>query len=193
MFDVIRSGWFPGPRDTIRRIFMVKRDLKEVAEAAIEMYIFAQTYDIPRLRQDAMDRLVRCNNAGSSAEPCLYSNVSASTIQRAYQHTARDSAVRKWLAAHGAEFGPIDLDLVYPADYYDECVVRERVLCGCVLAASSMSIRISRSGMSALLGLICSGSFFEGIWGEVRNRQGMDDINQAAHCLSMTKRSILAT
>lgn len=30
----------------------------KVAEAAIEMYIFASTFHIPRLRQDAMDRLV---------------------------------------------------------------------------------------------------------------------------------------
>lgn len=67
-----------------------------MAEAAIEMYVFAKAYDIPRLRQDAMDRIIWCNNKSwDSSDTGTF--VCASTIKRAYEHLEAGNYVRNWL------------------------------------------------------------------------------------------------
>jgi hypothetical protein len=60
------------------------------------MYIFARVYDIPRLRCDAMDRLVWCNNtAHYNGQYGTF--VSASSITRAYEHIDPGSPLRELL------------------------------------------------------------------------------------------------
>jgi hypothetical protein len=77
--------------------------LWKVAEAAIEMYIFSKTYDIPRLRVDAIDRLEWCYDTAYSFTS-YGTFVSASSIRRVYEHTDIDSPVRKWLIAGFSDF-----------------------------------------------------------------------------------------
>ena len=40
----------------------IRLDIWEHADIAIDMFIFAQTFEVSRLRQDAVDRLVWCHN-----------------------------------------------------------------------------------------------------------------------------------
>jgi hypothetical protein len=75
--------------------------IQDVAEAAIGMYIFGTTFDIPRLRQDAMDRLVWCSNFSYTLTPTSYARVSESIILRAYEHTNCNSPLLTRLIAHG--------------------------------------------------------------------------------------------
>jgi hypothetical protein len=90
----------------------------EVAEVAIEMYIFSQTYDIPRFRQDAMDRLVWSHDVGYDVD-YFDTFVSASCIKRAYDHTEEGSPLRKWLIIGFMEFCSYDKTEMndYPHQY----------------------------------------------------------------------------
>jgi len=84
-------------------------ELWTIAEAAIEMYIFAHTYDIPRLAQDAWDRLVWCNrNARVLASHFKKTFVSASTIQHLYENTQPGNYVRTWLVNGLRAFADMD-------------------------------------------------------------------------------------
>jgi hypothetical protein len=71
-------------------------EIWKIAEAAIEMYIFAKIYDIPRLCCDAVDRLVWCNNTAYHFDHCG-TFVSASSIERAYGYTTPGSPLRELL------------------------------------------------------------------------------------------------
>lgn len=96
----------------------------EVAEAAVEMYIFARRYDILLLERDAVGRLGWCWDVARDLRvqgKKLYMDdglrdefelegdglatfVSAETIRRAYEFTEKGSAVRGWLVGGLEEF-----------------------------------------------------------------------------------------
>jgi hypothetical protein len=73
-----------------------ERNVWAFAEVAVDVYIFAQTFDIPRLRQDAMDRLLWCHNEEyvDSLSPGF---IHASSIQKAYENTRPGSKLREIL------------------------------------------------------------------------------------------------
>jgi hypothetical protein len=144
----------------------------EVAEVAIEMYIFSQTYDIPRLRQDAMDRLVWCHDVGYDVD-YFDTFVSAFCIKRAYDHTEEGSPLRKWLIIGFMEFCSYDKTEMndYPHQYlidisnnYKLLELAEKetrhapcTLVSCVAeVASSMSMTVSKIGPTARSGSIWS-------------------------------------
>jgi hypothetical protein len=64
-----------------------------IAEAAIEMYIFAKIYDVPRLSHDAIDRLIWCQNTA---------------IERVYEHTKPGCFLRDWSVLGFRHFFDID-------------------------------------------------------------------------------------
>jgi hypothetical protein len=66
-------------------------------EFAIEVLIFAETFNIPRLRQNAIDRLVWCHNIVNKAD-ARGKFVSPAAIRRACANTKFGSGVRKILA-----------------------------------------------------------------------------------------------
>ncbi|KAF2833954.1 hypothetical protein CC86DRAFT_415989 [Ophiobolus disseminans] len=78
----------------------------EYAEAAVEMYIFASAYQIPRLRQDAMDRLVWCHNHFATEQSDQYSTnyVSPQILVSACQNTRPGSPLRELLLEGFYEF-----------------------------------------------------------------------------------------
>jgi hypothetical protein len=86
------------------------------------MYIFAKTFNIPRLRQDAMDRLVWCNNftCDSKSESRHSEYISTAAIWRAYEHTERNSPLRKWLTGRNFHYvtgrATVDLPKEYSSD-----------------------------------------------------------------------------
>jgi hypothetical protein len=72
------------PEDS-RTVDGMPRDF--LAVVAVHMYIFAQTFDIPRLRQDAIDRLLKCHN-DEYDNSMSAGFIPASAIQSAYEtHT----------------------------------------------------------------------------------------------------------
>jgi hypothetical protein len=85
------------------------------------MYIFAKTYNIPRLRQDAMDRLVWCNDTAYDF-PEYGTFVSGTAIQCAYENTQPGNPLRQWLIGAFTVFpgsdvaGLIDLPQRYLVD-----------------------------------------------------------------------------
>jgi len=81
-----------GTGDPIISATTTKDTIWNVAEAAIEMYIFAATCDIIRLRQDAMDRLVWCNNVTYNL-PRRGGFICPSVIKRVYDHIGPDKEV----------------------------------------------------------------------------------------------------
>jgi hypothetical protein len=96
------ENWFDASLEPLYwgKVFM---SIWERAELAIDTFIFAETFDIPRLRQDSIDRLVWCHNLahiGSVTE----SFVSTAATQKAYIHTKRGSGLRKVLADGWYEF-----------------------------------------------------------------------------------------
>lgn len=69
----------------------------------LRLHIFAKTYNIPRLHQDAMDHLVWCNNTAYGFDHAG-TFVSASSIRRAYEHTEPGSPLRKLLISGFSDF-----------------------------------------------------------------------------------------
>jgi hypothetical protein len=69
------------------------------AAAAIELFVFATVYGIPRLRQDALDRLVWCHNRwleeDESGETVDY--LRKETLQKAIEHTEPGDPLRAFL------------------------------------------------------------------------------------------------
>ncbi|KAH7085118.1 hypothetical protein BKA63DRAFT_548333 [Paraphoma chrysanthemicola] len=61
------------------------------------MFLFAQTFDIPRLRQDATDRIIWCHNTISGFD-------SSSAISKAYANTKPGSGLRQMLVVGWREF-----------------------------------------------------------------------------------------
>jgi hypothetical protein len=78
-----------------------------IAEAAIEMYIFAKIYDVPRLSHDAIDRLIWCQNTAhdSFVAKCF---VSKTAIERVYEHTKPGCFLRDWSVLGFRHFFDID-------------------------------------------------------------------------------------
>ena len=81
--------------------------------AAVNLYLFAKAYHIPRLRQDALDRLVSAACVPSDPE----------VIARAYRHTSRESPLRRALVdcfykseMNGPDFA-IDTVSTMPEDF----------------------------------------------------------------------------
>lgn len=73
------------------------------------MYIFAHNYGIPRLAQDALDRLVWSNrNARLLAGHFNKTFVSAWTIQHLYENTQPDNHVRTWVVNGLRAFADFD-------------------------------------------------------------------------------------
>ena len=68
-------------------------DTTKYVEPVINVFVFAEAYMIPRLRQDAIDRLVWCTNSSTDAH-----FVPASVIQRVYKHTPASSPLHRLLA-----------------------------------------------------------------------------------------------
>jgi hypothetical protein len=80
----------------------------EHAEAAIEMYIFAGTYEIPRLRLDAIDRLVWCHNriwATGGLVDCPLSYIGQASLTRAYENTLKGDKIGDLLSQGYYELG----------------------------------------------------------------------------------------
>ena len=78
--------------------------VREVAEAAIEMYIFAKRYGIDELRGDAMGRLGWCWDVATDLHAAedvdvneIQGFLSPATSRRVYENTEADSPVRRWL------------------------------------------------------------------------------------------------
>ena len=59
-----RFTWYNCTSDPIILSYTTVTNLWGVAEVAIDLYFFAKKFDIPRLQQDAVDRLIWCNNKG---------------------------------------------------------------------------------------------------------------------------------
>jgi hypothetical protein len=82
----------------------------DYTDAAIEMYIFASAYEIPRLRQDAIDRVVWCYNQllevwrGETEGGCF----TAARLNRAYDHTQAASGLRALLKEGYCKWGKFD-------------------------------------------------------------------------------------
>jgi hypothetical protein len=73
--------------------------LAEHAEVAIHLYIFANRYEILRLRLDAIDRLVWCLNRFDHAEDhgIEASFIGTATLVRAWRATSQNDPIRKLL------------------------------------------------------------------------------------------------
>jgi hypothetical protein len=71
----------------------------DVGETAIELFIFAETYDIPKLRHDAIDRLVHCFSQDEDPRFDPPYQVYPSIVTRAYEMTSDGSPIRKILVA----------------------------------------------------------------------------------------------
>ncbi|KAH7094760.1 hypothetical protein FB567DRAFT_586115 [Paraphoma chrysanthemicola] len=69
----------------------------ELFDAVIPMFLFAETWDIPRLRQDAVDRLVWCNNYFRS-NGTYDGFVASNTITMAYDRTKPKNPLRRLIA-----------------------------------------------------------------------------------------------
>ena len=68
-------------------------------ENTINLFILAKTYDIPLLRHDAIEGLVQCFHYTSTPEHGDSTwGFSADIVQRAYDHTAAGSPLRRALA-----------------------------------------------------------------------------------------------
>jgi hypothetical protein len=72
-----------------------------MGQDVVDIFIFAEAYDIPRLRLDAIDRLVWCHNRKYEGEGYF----SAATIEKAYKHTKCGSPLRMILAKGYSAFG----------------------------------------------------------------------------------------
>jgi hypothetical protein len=73
--------------------------LAEHAEVAIHLYIFANRYEIPHLRLDAIDRLVWCLNRFDDAEDrsIEVNFIGTATMVRAWRTISRDDPIRELL------------------------------------------------------------------------------------------------
>jgi hypothetical protein len=80
----------------------------EHTEAAIEIYIFASTYEIHRLRLDAIDRLVWCHNRIFDTSTLVdgpLGYVGPSVLTRAYKNTLTSDPIRRLLSEGYYELG----------------------------------------------------------------------------------------
>jgi hypothetical protein len=70
------------------------------------MFIFASKYEIPRLRQNAIDRLVWCHNRfkNEQDEELPPDYISLATNPRVYEFTQLDAPIRKLLSDGYFEF-----------------------------------------------------------------------------------------
>lgn len=66
----------------------------------VELFILGETYDIPRLRRDVLEQLVRFFNRGILGTPggSFFNWLSAKVISRVYRHTLRNSPIRNIVA-----------------------------------------------------------------------------------------------
>jgi hypothetical protein len=102
-------GWASEDGDPIICDVNDADELWTVAEAAIEMYIFAHIYDIPRLGQDAWDHLVWCNRTTYLLRSQFKKTfVLASTIQHLYENTQPGNHVHTWLVNGLRAFSDFD-------------------------------------------------------------------------------------
>jgi hypothetical protein len=96
-------AWMDSDGDPIFCEVATEDEIWKIAEAAIEMYVFAKIYDIPRLRCDAMDRLAWCYNTAYDFDHCG-TFVSASSIEQAYEYTTPGSPLRELLISRFSDF-----------------------------------------------------------------------------------------
>jgi hypothetical protein len=81
--------------------------IAEYADVAIDMFVFAEAYDIPRLEQDALDRLVWCHNMYEqvSIECLRHDYISSLSINKICEITEPGSLVQTMLSDGFFEFG----------------------------------------------------------------------------------------
>jgi hypothetical protein len=82
----------------------------EIGEAAIEMYTFAVKYEIPRLRRDAIDRLVWWHEVRHSEVEIRTGYIGIATLVRVYENTCVDDPIHELLSEGYLEFGSRDVE-----------------------------------------------------------------------------------
>jgi hypothetical protein len=86
-------------------------NFSDYIEAAINMYIFANRYEVPRLRQDAIDRLVWCNNLmfldldDDEPDYDYHDYISITAIETLYRTTKPSDPLRELLSEGYHDYG----------------------------------------------------------------------------------------
>jgi hypothetical protein len=88
--------------------------LADHAEAAVEMCIFAIRYEIPRLRLDAIDRLVWClNRFGEAVTDCReFEYIGTAAFVTAYGNISLEDPIRSILCESFSEISSNDPDML---------------------------------------------------------------------------------
>jgi hypothetical protein len=109
------------------RLFPNDYDAWWCAAEIINIFIFAETYEIPRLRLDAIDRLVWCYNHALHHHTEPEDFLKAPIFNHAYKHTKSGCVLRKWLVCafrcfrnHDDRKGLLGLPKKFLVDFFQE-------------------------------------------------------------------------